>query len=193
MRELCFATNNPNKLKEISKLLEGFYVVKSLKEIGCHEELPENQDTLEGNSLEKAQYVATNYGVDCFADDTGLEVEALNGAPGVYSARYAGPECSPEDNMNLLLEEMKGMENRASKFRTIITLIIDGKVHQFSGEVDGTILTEKKGEKGFGYDPVFMPKGYEKTFAELSIEEKNKISHRALATADLIAFLKAKE
>lgn len=189
--DICFATNNPNKLKEIRLILGDSFNILSLKDIGCHEELPENQNTLEGNSLEKASYVNRHYKVNCFADDTGLEVDILNGAPGVYSARYAGPNCSSEDNMNLLLEELNGIENRKAKFKTIITLILEGKQHQFSGEVQGIILNKLKGTKGFGYDPIFQPDNYNKTFAEFTMEEKNKISHRGLATQALVEFLKA--
>lgn len=191
--DICFATNNEHKLQEIRSILGSSFNILSLKDIGCHEELPENQETLEGNSMEKASYVHENYKINCFADDTGLEAEALNGAPGVYSARYAGPNCTPADNMNLLLEEMKGMESRGATFRTIITMIIDGQHHQFSGEVKGQILTSQQGEKGFGYDPIFQPEGYSKTFAELSMDEKNKISHRGKATEALVAFLKTME
>lgn len=188
--KLCFATNNKGKLEEIKLLLEGLYEVVSLQDIGCHEELPETRDTIEGNSLQKAEYVWQHYGVNCFADDTGLEVAALNGEPGVYSARYAGPDCSPEDNMILLLHKMTGKEDRSALFRTCITLILDGKVHQFEGHVKGAITQTKHGQKGFGYDPVFRPEGYTETFAEIPMEVKNKISHRAKAVEKLVAFLK---
>ncbi len=191
--KICFATNNKNKLEEISKILGESYSVQGLEEVGCHEELPENQTTLEGNSMEKAQYVAEHYQTDCFADDSGLEVDALDGAPGVYSARYAGPGCTPEDNINLLLEELRGIDNRTATFKTIITVIINGERHQFSGEVKGKILKERKGDKGFGYDPIFQPDGFDVSFAEMSIEEKNKISHRAKATSQLVEFLKTIE
>lgn len=188
--KLCFATNNKGKLEEIKLLLEGLYEVVSLQDIGCHEELPETRDTIEGNSLQKAEHVWQNYGVSCFADDTGLEVAALNGEPGVYSARYAGPDCSPEDNMILLLHKMTGKEERSALFRSCITLILDGKVHQFEGSIKGEITQFKQGVKGFGYDPIFRPEGYSQTFAEIPIEEKNKISHRAKAAEKLVEFLK---
>lgn len=188
--DLCFATNNPGKLKEIKALAEPRFRILSLADIGCREELPENQDTLEGNALEKASYVYNKYRVNCFADDTGLEVSALNGAPGVYSARYAGPSCSPEDNMNLLLEKMKGAADRTAVFRTCIALILDDKTHIFNGTVKGEILTEKSGSQGFGYDPIFKPEGFPGSFAEMSLEEKNKISHRGRAVESLMEFLR---
>ncbi|HEY8402395.1 MAG TPA: non-canonical purine NTP diphosphatase [Cytophagaceae bacterium] len=189
--DICFATNNKGKLKEIKELLEPEYRIVSLEDIGCKEELPETSDTLEGNSLQKAKYVYDNYKVSCFADDTGLEVEALNGAPGVYSARYAGPECNPENNMTLLLKELEGVKNRKAKFRTCITLILNGEVKQFVGEVSGHILEAKKGEKGFGYDPVFQPDGFDRSFAELEMSEKNGISHRGKAVRKLAEYLKS--
>ena len=188
--QICFATNNKGKLQEIKALLDGKVTIVSLQEIGCNEELPETRSTIEGNSLQKAEFVWENYGVSCFADDTGLEVEALNGEPGVYSARYAGPDCSPEDNMVLILEKMKGQANRKALFRTCITLILDGVVHQFEGNVTGALLEKKQGEKGFGYDPIFKPEGQGKSFAEMTMEEKNSISHRAIAVKALVAFLK---
>jgi XTP/dITP diphosphohydrolase len=188
-KDLCFATNNKGKLLEIKALLEGDFNILSLEEIGCREELPETSDTIEGNSLQKAEYVWFRYKVNCFADDTGLEVAALGGAPGVISARYAGPGCTPEDNMDLLLKNMKGIKEREARFRTCITLIMDNRTYQFEGEVMGTILESKRGEKGFGYDPVFQPEGYDKSFAQLTIEEKNKISHRGVAVKKLADFL----
>ncbi|RDV15128.1 non-canonical purine NTP diphosphatase [Pontibacter diazotrophicus] len=191
MKQLCFATNNKHKLSEVSQMLEGKYELLSLQDIGCHEELPEEQDTLEGNSRQKAEYVWQHYSVSCFADDTGLEVEALNGAPGVYSARYAGPQRSDSDNIRLLLQSLEPHENRKARFRTSITLLLDGKEHQFEGTVEGTINKEWKGNKGFGYDPVFVPDGYDRTFAEMSAAEKNAISHRGRAVQQLVAFLKA--
>ncbi len=190
MKKLCFATNNANKLAEIRKALEGQYEVQGLKEIGCNEELPETQDTLEGNSLQKAQYVWDNYGVSCFADDTGLEVEALEGAPGVYSARYAGEHGDSEANMTLVLKNMEGASNRKAQFRTVITLIMDGEKHQFEGAVKGSLRQERSGSEGFGYDPIFEPEGYSVTFAEMSIEDKNVISHRGRAVRKLMDFLK---
>jgi len=189
MQQLCFATNNKHKLAEVSRMLEGRYQLLSLADIGCHEELLEEQNTLEGNSRQKAAYVWHNYKVSCFADDTGLEVEALHGAPGVYSARYAGPQRSDTDNINLLLQNLHGQENRKARFRTSITLLLDGQEHQFEGIVNGTIATAWQGNKGFGYDPVFTPEGHKQTFAEMSPDAKNAISHRGRAMQQLIAFL----
>ena len=188
--QLCFATNNKNKVHEIATALGEQFKILSLKDIGCSEELPENQATIEGNSMEKTQYVWDNYRVDCFGDDTGLEVEALGGEPGVYSARYAGPECDASENMNLLLKNLEGKENRQARFKTIITLFLKGKAYQFEGIVQGTIRKELSGAQGFGYDPVFQPEGYDITFAEMSTEQKNEISHRGLAVKKLIMFLK---
>jgi len=188
--KLVFATNNKNKLQEVRNILEDGYSVLGLKEIGCLEELPETNPTIEQNATQKAQYVHEKYSVDCFADDTGLEIEALNGRPGVYSARYAGEHCSFEDNMNKVLEEMEDKENRNACFRTVISLFIDSEENQFEGRINGTILREKRGEEGFGYDPIFKPKGYTQSFAEMDLNEKNRISHRALATLQLIEFLK---
>ncbi|MDF9800204.1 XTP/dITP diphosphohydrolase [Catalinimonas alkaloidigena] len=188
--KICFATNNANKLKEIRQLLGSHFEVQSLKDIGCEQELPENQDTLEGNSAEKARFVYDDYGIDCFADDTGLEVKALNGEPGVYSARYAGPQRSSEDNMQRLLEALKDKDDRTAQFRTVITLILSGEQHQFEGIVSGRISEGKSGSEGFGYDPIFVPDGYTQSFAEMDMATKNKISHRGLATKKLVAFLK---
>ncbi|HPI80679.1 MAG: non-canonical purine NTP diphosphatase [Cyclobacteriaceae bacterium] len=188
--ELCFATNNQHKLDEVSRLLGGAYTVLGLKAIGCDQELPEEQDTLEGNSLQKARFVHDHYHIDCFADDTGLEVEALNGAPGVYSARYAGPQRNSEDNMALLLENLKGKANRRARFRTVITLVRDGQAHQFEGIARGEVLESKRGARGFGYDPLFLPEGLDKSMAELTADEKNAISHRGEAIRKLVAFLK---
>lgn len=190
MKEICFATNNPNKLKEISQQLEGKFKVLGLKDIGCTEEIPEEQPTLEGNSQQKAAYIWDKYKVNCFADDTGLEVEALGGAPGVYSARYAGPQRNSEDNMALVLDNLKDKENRKAEFKTIITLVIDGVYEQFEGKVEGHITHTKTGEEGFGYDPIFQPLGYDKTFAQMSTSEKNEISHRGRAVKKLISFLR---
>jgi len=188
--KLVFATNNQNKVNEIKSLLgEGIEIV-SLKDIGCNEELPETQETLEGNALQKARYVADNYNVNCFADDTGLEVDSLNGAPGVYSARYAGEQCTAEDNMTKILSELEGKENRKAKFRTIVALILNGKEHSFEGKIDGSITRSKSGSDGFGYDPIFQPNGFDITFSEMSMAEKNAISHRGKAVAKLVAFLK---
>ncbi len=188
--ELVFATNNKHKLEEISAIIGKQINILSLKDINCKEEIPETKETLAGNALEKADYVYTKYGYNCFADDTGLEIKSLNSRPGVYSARYAGEDCNFENNMNKVLEEMKTMDNREACFKTVIALIIKGKKYFFEGEIKGTILREKHGDKGFGYDPIFMPLGYNKSFAELSSEEKNAISHRGLATKKLIDFLK---
>lgn len=187
--ELCFATNNKGKLEEINSLIGDKFQILSLQDIGCLEDLAETQLTLEGNSRQKAEYVWEKYKVNCFADDTGLEVFALDGAPGVISARYAGEKCSPEDNMQLLLKNMQGMTNRKARFRTCITLFLNGSVVQFEGVVNGEILKEKKGSKGFGYDPIFLPEGYSESFAELDMGEKNRISHRGKAVRALISFL----
>jgi len=189
--KFVFATNNENKLKEVSALLSDLKGVEviSLKEAGINEELPETHETLEENALEKAKYVADKLDVYCFADDTGLLIDALDGKPGVYSARYAGPECSPQDNINKVLSELEGEEHREAHFRTVIALVMDGVEYLFGGEVDGTILSEEKGDDGFGYDPIFTPAGYGITFAEMSMDEKNKISHRALAFSELAKFL----
>lgn len=187
--KICFATNNKHKIKEIAKLLEGKIELLSLEDIGCEEELPENQKTLEGNSLQKAEYVCKKYNINCFADDTGLEVIALDGEPGVYSARYAGKERDSMKNMQLLLEKLQDKENRKAQFRTVISLCLDGKMKQFEGIVKGSIIREFKGNEGFGYDPIFVPEGYEQTFAEMSLEEKNKISHRGIAVKKLAEFL----
>ena len=186
---LCFATNNANKLKEIKELVKSGYTILSLADIGCTDELPETRPTIEGNSAQKAEYIWEHYKTNCFADDTGLEVEALNGEPGVYSARYAGADCKPEDNINLLLNKLQGIQNRKAMFRTCITLIINGEQKQFEGRVEGEILNDRRGEKGFGYDPIFMPKGFAKSFAEMTMEEKNSISHRGLAVKALISYL----
>ena len=186
---ICFATNNKNKLIEIKKKLGKAYDIISLFDLGHTEELSETHDTLEGNSLEKALFIHEKYQINCFADDTGLLVDALDGEPGVNSARYAGPGKSSEDNMNLLLEKLIGHANRKAKFNTIITLMINGKSHQFAGEVEGVITNERSGVNGFGYDPIFIPNGWKKTFAELDLEEKNKISHRSKAVEKLVDFL----
>ncbi|MCC3159244.1 RdgB/HAM1 family non-canonical purine NTP pyrophosphatase [Hymenobacter sp. 15J16-1T3B] len=188
---LCFASNNAHKLDEIRPLLPAHIELLSLADIGCQEELPETQDTLEGNALQKARYVWDNYGVSCFADDTGLEVTALGGAPGVYSARYAGPQRSSADNVQKLLQELQGQAERAARFRTVIALV-SGAADQwtFFGEVPGHITAAPRGQGGFGYDPVFEPERAGKTFAEMTLEEKNALSHRARAVAQLAAFLR---
>ena len=190
MIDICFATNNEHKLEEIRAILGSKFKILSLEEIGCNEELPEERDTLEGNSLQKAEYVFQKYKVACFADDTGLEVEALRGAPGVYSARYAGDQRNSEHNIDLLLKNLEGKGNRKATFRTVITLIQPSVLHQFEGIVEGSILEDRKGKGGFGYDPVFLPKGFSKTLSEMSMEEKNQISHRARAMEKLVEFLK---
>jgi XTP/dITP diphosphohydrolase len=187
--KLVFATNNPNKLSELQALvLEGIEIL-SLKEINCNEELPETNPTLEGNALQKAKYVYQNYGFNCFADDTGLEIEALGGAPGVYSARYAGEDCKAEDNMQKVLTKLENEDNRNAKFRTVISLIIKGEENLFEGECSGNITKTKSGAEGFGYDPIFTPEGYEITFAEMSKQEKGAISHRGKAVEKLVDYL----
>jgi len=190
MVDLCFATNNRNKIAEISQILGRDFAILSLGDIGCKQELPENQDTLEGNSLEKARFVFDRYGLSCFADDTGLEVDALNGDPGVLSARYAGEQKNSDDNIQLLLSNLTGEKNRSARFRTVITLVRPRGIKQFEGTVEGTILSSRRGDKGFGYDPVFQPVGISRSFAELNMKEKNQISHRALAFRKLVEYLK---
>lgn len=187
--KICFATNNRKKIEEVKAALGPEFELVSLQEIGCFEELPETGDTLDHNAFQKARYVKEHFGVDCFADDTGLEVEALNGAPGVYSGRFAGEPRSDERNIDLLLEKMEGKTNRKARFRTVIALILEGKEYQIEGIAKGEILNRRVGEKGFGYDPVFRPIGFDRTFAELSLEEKNEISHRGKAVKSLIEFL----
>ena len=172
------------------EIMDGLYEVLSLDDIGCHEEIVEDADTIEGNAKIKADFVTNKFHVDCFADDTGLEVEALGGAPGVYSARYAGEHCSYQDNVDKLLREMKGMTNRRACFKTVIALILDGKEYLFEGRVDGRIIEDQRGMSGFGYDPVFLPDGFDRTFAEMSDEEKNSISHRGRAIRKMMDFLK---
>ncbi|GAB3287428.1 Maf family protein [Hymenobacter tenuis] len=188
---LCFASNNAHKLDEIRPLLPPSVELLSLADIGCQEELPETQDTLEGNARQKAQYVWDHFGVACFADDTGLEVEALNGDPGVYSARYAGPQRSATDNVQKLLQELSGHANRAAQFRTVVALVQpDGQVLDFAGMVPGRITEELRGHEGFGYDPIFQPtEGDGRTFAQMTLAEKNSISHRARAVAKLVQYL----
>ncbi len=190
--QLVFASNNKNKIQEIQALVPSDFHILSLDDIGCTEEIPETADTIEGNAILKANYVTHNYGYPCFADDTGLEVEALNGAPGVYSARYAGEQKSAEDNMNKLLHELHQVSNRKANFKTIICLNINGSQHLFTGIINGEITTEKIGANGFGYDPIFIADGTNKTFAELSMQEKAGISHRGIAVAQLLAFLSKK-
>ena len=187
--KLCFATNNAHKLEEIQAILGDSFELLSLKDINCTKELPETGNTLEANSLQKAQYLYDHYQVNCFADDSGLEVHALGGEPGVDSAHYAGPQRSHADNINLLLKNLTDETDRSAQFRTVITLIQNGKVSQFEGSIKGQIISELRGNEGFGYDPVFVPEGYTTTFAEMSLAEKGKISHRAKAFGKLVAFL----
>lgn len=187
--QLVFATNNLNKLKEVQALMPQHIKLLSLADIGCYEEVPETQTTIEGNAIQKANYIRDRYGCDCFADDTGLEVDALNGAPGVYSARYAGEQRIANDNIDKLLDELKNKTNRTAQFKTVIALQLNGKLHTFTGICKGEIITTKKGDKGFGYDPIFQPKGFDKTFAEMELELKNDIGHRGKAIKQLISFL----
>ena len=186
--QLCFATNNVHKLKEIKALLGDNFELKTLQEIGCSEELPETTDTIEGNSAQKAEYVSEHYGVNCFADDSGLEIEALNGAPGVHSAYYSG-ERNHNRNIERVLSKLANKSNRKARFKTIITLTLDGQSHSFEGIVKGIIIDAPRGTDGFGYDPIFIPEGDNRTFAEMTLDEKSKISHRSRAFAKLVAFL----
>lgn len=186
--EICFATNNENKLNEIRELLPDFKIL-SLADIGHVGELPEDQKTLEGNSHQKAEFISKKYNVNCFSDDTGLEVFALDGEPGVYSARYAGVHHDSEANMKLLLEKLDGIKDRSAQFRTVITFIFDKKVKQFEGVVKGHILEEQRGEQGFGYDPIFIPKGFDKSFAQMTASEKNSVSHRGEAVKKLVKYI----
>ena len=187
---MVFATNNAHKLDEIRAMLDGEFDIVSLAELGCHDDIPETADTLEGNALQKARYVHERYHCDCFADDTGLEVGALGGAPGVHTARYAYPDRhDPEANTRKLLDALKEKNDRRAQFRTVIALILNDEEHLFDGRVEGLIAPEKRGDGGFGYDPVFIPEGYGKTFAELGVDVKNRISHRARAVARLCDFL----
>ena len=190
--QLVFASNNKNKIKEIQLLVPQSIQVLSLEDIGCFEEIPETAATIEGNAIQKANYVTEKYGYNCFADDTGLEVEALNGEPGVYSARYAGEQKDATDNMDKLLSNLKDKSNRTAQFKTVIALNLNGNQTLFTGIIKGKIIEEKLGTNGFGYDPIFVADEYTKTFAELSIEEKSTISHRGLAVKQLVAFLAAK-
>ncbi len=193
MVALCFATNNDHKLKEARDILDGSFQLLSLSDIGCKEELPETTGTIQGNSKQKAVYVFTKYKMDCFADDSGLEVIALNNTPGVDSAYYAGPQRSHDDNISLLLKNLEGIEDRKARFITVITLIISGESFQFEGLLEGKILYEKHGNGGFGYDPVFVPSGFDKTLAQMTLQEKSKISHRAKALQQLLKFLRSKD
>ncbi|WP_418698928.1 non-canonical purine NTP diphosphatase [Bacteroides sp.] len=188
-KKFVFATNNAHKLEEVTAILGEKVELLSMKDINCHVDIPETADTLEGNALIKARYIFDNYQLDCFADDTGLEVEALNGAPGVYSARYAGDAHNSEANMKKLLQDMEGIENRKAQFRTVFALIVNGKEHLFEGIVKGEITKTRHGNSGFGYDPIFIPEGYTQTYAEMGNELKNKISHRAVGVNKLCNFL----
>ena len=187
--KLCLATNNAHKIEELQSLLGENFQLQTLNEIGCNDDIPETADTFQGNSLLKAMYVWERFQINCIADDSGLEVEALNGEPGIFSARYAGEHGNHAKNMDKLLQNLAGIENRKAQFRCVITLIINGLPHFFEGIIRGKIIQEKRGSQGFGYDPLFVPDGYNRTFAEMSIEEKNPISHRGLAVAKMIEFL----
>jgi XTP/dITP diphosphohydrolase len=187
--QLIFASNNKHKLEEIKSALGAGFKVVSLADIGCYDDIPEEQPTLEGNALQKARYIYERYHKNCFSDDTGLEIEALDGKPGVYSARYAGVGCSFEDNIHKVLSEMQSHTNRRACFRTVIALILDGKEYLFEGQINGYILREKQGTNGFGYDPIFQPVESTVSFAEMDLEEKNKISHRGRAVERLVKFL----
>jgi len=187
--DLLFATSNKYKVLEIKKVLPKEFNIKSLDDIGFCEEIPENENTIEGNAIFKANYMYKKYNLNVFADDTGLEVDSLNGKPGVHSARYAGISKNSRDNINKLLKKLKNKKNRKARFKTVIALILNSKIHTFEGVVEGIITKKPKGENGFGYDPVFIPHGYTKTFGELSLEEKNSISHRSLAMNKLIDFI----
>jgi XTP/dITP diphosphohydrolase len=189
MRKIVFATNNQHKLDEIRKITEGKIEILSLNDIGSNDEIEETGNTLEENALIKARFIKNKYGYDCFAEDTGLEVEALENAPGVYSARYAGDACRDEDNIKKLLDNLKGIANRKARFRTVIALLMNNEEYFFEGEIKGYIIDEKRGSAGFGYDPIFVPEGYDQTFAELGEEIKNRISHRSIATQKLVDFL----
>ena len=187
--KIVFATNNPNKLKEIQSLIPKEIEIISLNEIGCNEDIPETGDTLEANAFQKAHYIKDNFNYDCFADDTGLEIDELNGDPGVYSARYAGPERNANANMNKVLNELKGKKNRKAQFRTAIALILKGEEHLFEGKVEGYISKDKQGDEGFGYDPIFIPENDNRSFAQMSMQEKGAISHRGRAVKKLVAYL----
>jgi XTP/dITP diphosphohydrolase len=190
MRKLVFATNNDHKLKELKQIMPSAFELVSLNDIGCTDDIPETGTTLEVNAAQKSFYIWDKYSIDCFADDTGLEIEALGNEPGVYSARYAGEGKSSADNMLKVLRKMEDQKNRKARFRCVISLVIDGKEKQFEGVVEGKIITEKQGEAGFGYDPIFMPDGFNQSFAEMSAEDKNRISHRGRAVDKLVDYLK---
>lgn len=187
--QLVFATNNLNKLKEVQALIPSHIKLLSLKDIGCFEDVPETQVTIEGNAIQKAEYIKKHYGYDCFADDTGLEVAALNNEPGVYSARYAGEQRDANDNIEKLLDNLKSKTNRKAQFKTVIALHLNGKLETFTGICKGQITTQKSGNQGFGYDPIFKPTGFEQTFAEMDLTLKNTIGHRGKAVTQLVIFL----
>ena len=191
MRKLVFATNNDHKLMELKQILPSEFELLSLNDIGCSEDIPETGTTLEVNAAQKSFYIWDKYGINCFADDTGLEIEALGNEPGVYSARYAGKDKSASANMLKVLEQMENETNRKARFRCVISLVIDGQENQFEGIVDGKMLRKKQGEAGFGYDPIFMPDGYNQSFAEMSADDKNQISHRGRAVMKLVDYLKS--
>ena len=190
MKEIVFATNNAHKLQEVRQIVGDSYKVLSLSDIDCHDDIPETADTLQGNALIKARWVKEKYGYDCFADDTGLMVDALDGGPGVHTARYAGLDCDPQKNVDKMLRELDGIADRNAHFSTVIALILNGEEHTFEGRVDGRIATSRSGSAGFGYDPIFIPQGYEVTFAEMSADDKNAISHRGRAMQKLIDHLR---
>ena len=189
MHQLVFATNNPHKLRELEEILKGEFTLLSLNDISCTDDIPETGDTLEANASQKSFYIWERFGIDCFSDDSGLEVEILNNEPGVHSARYAGESRNAEENVSKLLFELEGKKNRKARFRCVISLIIQGKEFLFEGRVDGEILTERKGEGGFGYDPVFSPVGFDQSFAQMDADLKNGMSHRGRAVQKLVAFL----
>ncbi len=192
MNNICFVTGNKSKLREVQKLLLSYNLL-SLEDLDFSDDIPETEDTIEGNAFLKADHIHKKFGVSCFSDDTGLFIESLDGQPGVMSARFAGSNCNSEDNISLVLEMLSGIENRKAFFRTVICLIVNGKVNYFHGEVKGQISKEKAGDKGFGYDPIFIPDGFDKTFSEFTLDKKNELSHRALAVNKLVNFLNGYE
>lgn len=187
--KICFATNNLNKIEEVKAALGDSFEIVSLQDIGCSDELPETGDTLEHNAFQKAKYVKEHFGVDCFADDTGLEVDALEGEPGVYSGRYAGEPRSDDRNVSLLLRNLENSSIRTARFKTVIALVLEDEEYKFEGVAEGKILKERTGNGGFGYDPIFLPDGYSRSFAEMNMAEKNQVSHRGKAVSELISFL----
>jgi len=191
-KTICLASNNSHKVEELKELLGASFDIKTLADIGCVEDIAETADSMEGNSLIKANHVFENYGLDCIADDSGLEVDALNGEPGIFSARYAGEHGNHEKNMSKLLKNLKGQTNRKARFRTVVTLILEGQTKTFEGTVEGRIMEERRGKHGFGYDPIFVPDGHEQTFAQMTMEQKIPISHRGRAVEKLISFLSSK-